>query len=431
MTLSPSVQVPAGLTISQASRAARVYRNPRHDFHTFNQQPFEIQPVAIAPVLAGETMKNAVMEARMVTNPVRNRLIGWWSEYSLYYVRLRDLVLLNGGDASRPAVEKMLLDMGYDIRTGNTSAAAAERYHADTGNIDWLHHCMTQIVDHYWRSGEDATNIAMIGNNYMASLKGRNGIHDSLFSTGELEDVEVPAGPTMNELSTLEHTWLMLRQAQMTDMTYEDYVEQFGVRRAQLEELGKPELLRVWSEWAYPSNTIADDGSASSALSWTAKGRADKDRFFKEPGFLVTVSCARPKVYLGKQKEAAIHVMNDALSWLPATLKDQVWSSIRNFDAGTGIYADIDFGDDGATPTPNEYGYTLDIRDLFIYGDQFVDDLTKTDGNFVTAPAGSHRSDQYPTTNDINALFAGETGGRIEQDGYISFSILGTQVDHT
>ena len=45
------------------------------------------------------------------------------------------------------------------------------------------------------------------------------------------------------------------RMNKVTDMTFEDWCEQFGVKMPQ-EELFKPELIRYSKEWTYPSNTI-------------------------------------------------------------------------------------------------------------------------------------------------------------------------------
>ena len=74
---------------TQANRVGRVQRHPKHTFHLFTR-PYQIQPFLIAPVLAGETMKNLLLQARVVTDPVQNRLIGWWQEYYFFYVKARD-----------------------------------------------------------------------------------------------------------------------------------------------------------------------------------------------------------------------------------------------------------------------------------------------------------------------------------------------------
>src|SRR3546814_10510072 len=105
--------------------------------------------------------------------------------------------------------------------------------------------------------------------------------------------------------------WEAMRSMQLTASTFEDWVKTFGVRvpKAEAEESHRPELLRYIREWSYPSNTINPaDGTPSSAVSWSVAERADKDRFFSEPGFLFGCAVARPKVYFSKQKIGRAHV---------------------------------------------------------------------------------------------------------------------------
>jgi hypothetical protein len=47
--------------------------------------------MCIAPVLPGETMKNLLLQARVVSDPIKNPLIGWWCEFYFFYVKHRDL----------------------------------------------------------------------------------------------------------------------------------------------------------------------------------------------------------------------------------------------------------------------------------------------------------------------------------------------------
>lgn len=417
-----TVQVPKGLSVASASaEKTRVPRYPVHDFHG-RTLPYQIQPIMIAPVLAGETMKNLTTQMRVVTNPVRNRLIGWWNDTYYFYVKLRDLKGIPEQD-----IKDMLMDLGYDIKTDHSTAAAPVYYH--NSGVNWLKYCLDQIVLHYFRSGDDPVSIAELGGLPLAAVKNRRGVDDSLIATASIEDEVIDQTPTadisMNALSTLEQTWLLMKNAQLTDMTFEDYIEQFGVRQKKGDELGEPELIRVMSEWAYPTNTIADDGSASSAVSWTIAGRADKDRMFKEPGFLVGVNVSRPKVYFGNQKGYAAHLLDNALAWLPATLKEQVWSSLKDVPQATGIYS-------GIYPSA---GYTLDVRDLFVYGDQMLfnstDATAATDINIHSLPLATSGKDKYPSQADIDNLFVGASGGTIEVEGTTRMTILGTQLDHT
>lgn len=85
----------------------RVLRNPQHRF-SLQTRPYQLQPFMIAPVLPGETMKNLLLQARVVTHPLSPdlRLVGWWNEYFFFYVKHRDLA-----EDIRPLVSEMVLDL--------------------------------------------------------------------------------------------------------------------------------------------------------------------------------------------------------------------------------------------------------------------------------------------------------------------------------
>ena len=78
------------VSIVNAPRSQRVPRRPQHTFY-LRQVPFTIQPFMIAPVIPGETLQNLSFQARCVTMPVKNPIIGWWCEYYFFYVKLTDL----------------------------------------------------------------------------------------------------------------------------------------------------------------------------------------------------------------------------------------------------------------------------------------------------------------------------------------------------
>ena len=203
-------------------------------------------------------------------------------------------------------------------------------------------------------------------------------------------------------------------------MSYEDWLVSYGVRRKSIQQ-NRPELLRFSKDWTYPANTVdPTTGTPSSACSWAIAERADKDRLFKEPGFIIGLTVARPKVYLKAQKGTVTSYLNDAFSWLPAILADNPGTSLKEFAVGTGALQ------------ATTHGYWVDIRDLFLYGEQFVNfALTETDAGLVALPtAGLNKV--YPTDADVDALFVSAPGDwGIRQDGVVSLNILGAQVDYT
>lgn len=411
-----TLTLPAGLSIEGSKPAKRVPRRPQHDFH-LKHKPYQIQPFMIAPVLAGETMKNLLFQARAVSDPLRNRLIGWHLEHYFFYVKLTDL-------ADRDDIKEMLMDM---TATGVDTDATADTAMYHFSGINWSSMCLDRIVDEYFRDEGETTLQGAIDGMPTAKISKQSWL-DSTYITSEIEDdtlasTELPIN--MTDLESKIQTWEFMRNAQMTELSFEDYLKTFGVNPAQAEESYKPELIRYVKNWTYPSNTIdASDGSAASACSWSVAERADKDRFFKEPGFLFGVTVARPKVYMSNQRESASHLLDDAFAWLPAVMKDKVETSIKQVTQATGPL--------GGLHTTTDYW--VDVRDLFMYGDQFVNfALTETDMGLVAQPSAAHKDSTYVSEADCDDLFVDEVGTaqQIEQDGTVQLNILGTQLDHT
>jgi len=286
------------------------------------------------------------------------------------------------------------------------------------------------VTENYFRSPADF-NAHLLDGMPQAQIKG-NSFLDSYYNDDEIptgSDLDVTAAAadiSMQELDTKYQTWLHLRQQLMTELTYEEYLGTFGVKMKPQDEL-KPELLFSSTDWTYPSNTInSSTGAPVSALSWAPTIRSDKDRFFREPGFIFVVTIARPKVYLSKQTTFASSMLNDCLSWLPAIMKDRVETSMKKFVQDTGPL--------GVLSNAQNKDYWLDVRDLFTYGDQFVNfALDDANNALVGLPVTDHEYSRYAPDADIDALFVGVTDATrlVRQDGVANIHVLGTQLDHT
>lgn len=415
----------AGIEIMRnVQPAGRVPRNPQHTFQ-IRHRPWQIQPMLIAPVLPGETLKNLLLQARVVTDPIRNPLIGWWYEFYFFYVKHRDL-------AERAIVTEMHLNPAQDMSSLN-QAATLNTYHAGPG-VDWVKLCLARVTEEYFRDDdEEATTFAVDGlplsklalkETWMDSLKdeaaipGTGNDHELPGQNPVIPD-GVPAG-FENHFIQWEH----MRALKLTDASFEDYLRSFGVnapRETLIEEINRPELIRYVRDWTYPSNTIDPvSGAPSSACSWGIAERADKDRFFKEPGFIFGVAVARPKVYVNKQKGAGVSMMNDAYSWLPAILQDQPYTSLKKFAFNAGPLS-------GTMAAGN---YWVDLRDLLVYGDQFVNfALTEIDAGFVALPTAAMQR-KYVTAADMDGLFkSASPANKVRADGVVSMTIHSRIVD--
>lgn len=397
--------------VKEMPRVGRKLRRPTHSFH-LRSRPFQIQPFMIAPVLPGETMKNLVMQSRVVTDPVKNPLIGWWQEYYWFYVKHRDL------DA-RDTLTAMMLDVELDAHSLDETVGMTE-YYSTTSEIPWAKLCLKRIVEEYFRDEGEAWDTWKLGNLPIASINSQTWL-DSVINRSDLPEGDVPAGTeTVGELDKQRVMWETMQAMTLTNMTYEEWLATYGVRQATVE-LHKPELIRYVRDWQYPSNTVdPTTGTPSSAVSWAIAERGDKDRFFKEPGFIVGVTVSRPKVYLRGQTTPAVSMMDNAFSWLPAIMRDEVYTSLKEFTTGTGPLRGIT--DD----------YVVDVRDLLMYGDQFVNfDVAATDAGLVALPTAAMQK-RFPASADVDALFkAASPANQVRQDGVCTLAILGTQQDHT
>lgn len=403
------------VTFNPLSPVGRSTRSPEHTFQV-RQKPWIIQPIMIAPVLPGETFKNLLLQARVVSDPVKNPLIGWWIEYYFFYVKLRDL-------AGRETYENMMLD--GELTTSSLNAAAKlATYHNDANSPDYVQQCLDTVVEWYFRAeGEGAHNL---DNMPLASFN-RSDWLDSVINDADFVaqidvDVDGPDANTTIQASEVDkalNTWQLLRAQQLTDMSFEDYLATYGVK-VQREEIHKPELIRYVKNWTYPTNTVdPSTGVPSSAISWSVQERADKDRFCREPGFIFGCTIARPKVYFSNMKGAAVELMTNAQSWLPAIMRDDPYTSLKKVAAGSGPLS------------ANTDAYWVDLKDLFLYGDQFVNfALTATDAGLVAAPSAT-LDKRYATEAMIDGLFVGAGADLVKQDGVVRLSILGSLKDTT
>lgn len=405
-------------SVVELPKSGRITRRPQHTFQ-IRHTPYAIQPFFIAPVLPGETMRNLLMQARVVTDPVKHPLVGWWIEYYYFYVKHRDLEI-------RDQLSEMVLDATWSASAaGIVDADPNPAHYFCGGGIDWVKHCLQRVVEEYFRNEGEAWNDFMIDGLPAASITGNSWL-DSVMPAAEYSapdvEIDVEDGLTASEIESARQQWAIMRTHGLTNMTYEDFLRSYGVRAPLAEEPHVPELVRYVRDWSYPTNTVdPTTGNPSSAVSWSVAERADKDRFFSEPGFLFGVTVARPKVYLKGQKGAAVWLMRNLLSWLPAILQNDPHASMQLVADGTGPLGDV--ADAG--------GYVVDIRDILMYGDQFANFDLAADANAsaVPLPTAELQKRYVTALDDVKALFKSAEAYRVRQDGVVHLTIAGSQRD--
>lgn len=418
-----------GFSVKEAPRSRRVSRRPAHTF-AVTARPFGIYPFMLAPVLPGETMKNLLLQSRAVTDPVLGRLTGWWLEYYFFYVKLRDLP-----STLAAAVETMILDPSQNLDAVAGSADTPEHYFTPGGAnaINWAAACLQSVTEAYFREESEAWDTRKIANVPMAKFNDKTWL-DSYMSDAEMPTADTLVGAeAFGDFERRWQNWVLLRQQGMTELTWEDYLATFGVNVSGPGK-NKPELIRFIREWQYPSNTIdPSDGSAVSAVSWSISERADKDRYFTEPGFIFGVTVTRTKTYRWAQKSTASVMLDTPLAWMPALLKDDPSSSIRELAQ--------DAGNNPLSSSVVAGAVHVDVRDLYLYGDQWVYNAnclsadTCGDIHNIDHETGNARHLlQYPLVADVDDLFADrDPATKIynRMDGIVQLNILGTQVDYT
>lgn len=421
--------------ISVVEDVAQVGRRIRQPLHTHNirHRPCEISPFMIAPVLSGDSLEQIDLKTTIVSDPVKNPLLGWWVEHMYYYVKLTDL------DDAEAFKNLMLLstatlndeELGWRIGP-SSSAAQSEVYLRQTNasdfTYDFVSACLDKIVEHFFRDEDEINAGAPLWNQYdggylplarvkppgqeswmeSLSLDGTEGVPDVVISDPNLRDPEDP----------YYEMWLKMQELRVTDLTYEDWLRDQGIRGVETKRPQRPLELRHSRLFKKPSVTPDSSGNVGAVIYADVEESATKKRFFKEPGFIVGVSIARPKVYLSKQLGAAVNdLMTNAFAWMPKALSARPELALRKFADGTGPL--------GTLPNPTA-GYWVDVVDLMLYGDQFVNfSLTETNAGLVALPGPLLTKDDslYLQRADMEALFtsanaAGVVAGRqFKQEG--------------
>lgn len=429
----------------------RVMRSPRHEFYvrTF---PWCLQPVAIAPVLPGDTLKNARIEYRAVTDPLDSKLLGWWNEMHVFYVKHRDIDAYNGNTS----YQDMVLQPNPTTTLASVSGGGYATYRIN-GRHDHVQECLNTVTAWFFRNEGEAPNAfteAFTG--LPLQRLGRNDWMDSLVETSVVGDVDLDVDLDGNDTvmasevdAAMRQYMTLLQQGALVDMTYEDFLATYGVNPGR-QPINRPELLRSIRQWTQPSNTVTQGtGAVTSACVWSvSEAISKKDYFFKEPGFIFALTVSRPKVYRNRQTGAAVNMLDTAYSWLPSALAADQTVSLVALDTVS-----------GAIPSVTASGglFTADMRDLFVHGDQFLMAAPSVAGADSVAAGGvwganlpaaqtsrmatlsspiaaSGRPD-YPagTATERAIYFAGSTAETqcIEIEGFISLQIAGTTVDMT
>lgn len=394
-------------------------RSPKHNFAT-ETRPWEIQPIFLAPVLPGETLNGLTLQSRVVTPPVKSRVVGWWLEYFIFYVNFRQM----------PSAANLVAMFVDPSATLSTSAAAAHNYYAGYG-FNYTTECLQAVVQEWFRREGETWSSYTIRANRPAAQVGNSGLIESLIDSTVLPSGGAIAGLNVDDLDRARIVTEYRRQLAMMGadggaLDYEEVIASYGASLRAAQRRNRPELIRYVREWSYPVNTVEPTtGVPTTAVSWAITDRADKNRAFNEPGFIFGVQVVRPKIYLSRQSGIGSALLDRAQRWLPpAMLEAGSERSLAEFTTTDGPF--------GQAAGGFTNGYWLDVRDLFNHGDQFIDYATATEFNSIALPAAGaidgDGSGRYATDAMGNTITV-TADAKIVSDGNCQLRVKTRHVD--
>lgn len=408
----------------QRPLTSRRTRSPQHHW-LVRLRPWQLVPVFVAPVLAGETLKQGMVQARVISDPIKNVVTGWWLEFFVFYVRVGDL-------AAADVVRNALIDPVANSMAALSEAATVDYYHQVASAPSWAKLCLAEVVRAYWRDDGEAWDAYTIGGYPSAAVSG-SGWWDSL-----LPESALPPPEGDDDWEQKWSLYVQMRRAKLTQATWEEFLSMSGVStppklREEVEDFRIPELVRFVRDFTYPVPTVdMATGNVVAQLQWSLAERIAKRRFFAEPGFLLGVMCLRPKVYFQNQRTAAVDVaLGRGDAWMPAAWDEDPHTSLERV---SGVVSP-------AVGTGPVHGgsvdYVYDRRDIYMHGDQWLNiDLGAPPGspghwNLVGLPAADLSRVKYPALADATGLFS-QTGAEYAKvDGIISLQIASRLVDTT
>jgi len=435
----------------ESSRSThRGTRAPKHPFQ-IQLAPFEITPFFLAPVLAGETLKTMMVQARFLSARIKNRLVGWWLETYFFYCPIS---VLPGAATMRAAI----VDPTQSWAGLNDATVRRYFYHAHTGKPSWARECIQPIVRAYFRDHLENwdSDLSTVTGLSRAGLVGRCW-SDSLTNISDVDLLTADEGyarigrtpdgsPTITgDMDTWDEKWIQyqaLRRAKLTVATYEEYLAMHGVSTPPLlreteSDFKIPELLRYTRDWTYPVQAVEpSDASVKGLVMWNVADRLTKGRFFSEPGFLIGLALVRPKMYLGRQDSNASDVLlNSTEAWMPPQFDQDPHTALVQYDS---VAADTIQGTGPMFGAANDY--IVDLRDLYLHGDQWVThplDAVRADTALgglyhyaldlpnVTAGTDPDTNIRYPSENSVGNLFNATPTNllQLEADGVVSLQI--------
>lgn len=399
----------------------RFHRRPNFPI-AGSMKPFGLYPIMLHPVLPGETLKSASSKWTVISQPLVNPFCGAWLESWLFYIKLTDLDRDLG---------QMFISDSYST-SGWTATATSAKFFTLSGGIAWVQKCIEKVHDSYFISeGETPqTWVGVDANIRQIKMNSRSWYQNLMFEPAEV------ALDTTGERDHVEQmsAWQMVQQMQLTELSYESYLEQYGVQSQNLG-VGDPEILRYTRSWTKPTNVIDPaNGSPTSAWVWNDEMKLDKDKRFNEPGFILQAAAIRPKMYQANILYSMMQNMWGFTDWYPAYNLPNPSAGIRRIGTDDGVFLTT------INEAEGEVQLLYDHRDLLSHGEQFINDTapeyalpTSSGWSTIAAANDADVRGEYCTDGDVQAIFVGTSDPkeRVLYEGITGLTIAGHVQDTT
>lgn len=381
-------------------------------------KPYGAYPIFVHPVLPGETLQEWDMKWRCLSKPIKHPLVGAWMDTWLIYVKFTDI---------DRALGEMFISDTYST-AGWTAGSNRPRHFTKSGQIDWVYLALNRIANAFFlHEGE-----TIIRNDEVPMLKMANTswYQNLMFKPAGVDPAALPSNPDAQLTG-----YQMMQMMNMTEVTYESYLKQYGVQSI-VSGVGQPEILRYTRSWTVPVNTVEPStGIPSSAWVWSDHLKLDKAKRFDEPGFVMLVASSRPKMYQADLPYSFVGNLWGFSDWFPAY-------NLADPAAGVRLIVSSDAVIDPTAVTGGPFDLLYDHRDLLNHGEQFVNATDATmpyalpRANGLAIAAGATQSTlqgEYPLAADIDALFvgAGASDKFLYYEGMSSLVIDGHMTDTT
>ena len=170
------------------------------------------------------------MQARCVSEPPNasrfSSITGWWLEHYVFYVRHSQM-------PHAELFKAMMIDPSASLAGAADTVVSSTSYHPGSG-VNWVQECLVPVVENYFRDEGETWNSHVIDGEPIAQLQG-NGVFDSVATAIENDahdfNLDLNADSTIkaSEAAKALMMWEYLRQNNLVEMTYEDYLRTFGV----------------------------------------------------------------------------------------------------------------------------------------------------------------------------------------------------------